>query len=93
MGNSPLVLTAGALNSNTQGVANTFPFPPAPCGSVILDMAVMERLKEALLKRDEKGLALCLDSAQGCSGTSLGGWRAERVVEAVSLLPLVGRTV
>lgn len=42
---------------------NTFPLPPAPCGSVILDIAVMERLKETLLKRDEKGLTLCLDSA------------------------------
>lgn len=54
VGNSPLVLTAGAVNSNTQGVANTFPFPPAPSSSVILDIAVMERLKETLLKRDEK---------------------------------------
>lgn len=32
----------------------------------------MERLKEILLKRDEKGLTLCLDSPRGCSGTGFG---------------------
>lgn len=93
MSNSPLVLTAGAVSSNTQGVANTFPFPPTPYGSVILDIAVMERLKETLLKRDEKGLIPCLDSAQGCRGMGFGGWSVESVVETVSLLPLVSRTV
>lgn len=93
VGNSPLVLTAGVLYSNTQGAANTFPFPPAPCGSVILDIAVMERLKETLLKWDEKGLTLCLDSARGCSGMGFGGWSAERVAETASPLPPVGRTV
>lgn len=32
----------------------------------------MERLEETLLKRDEKGWALCLDPAQGCSETGFG---------------------
>lgn len=53
----------------------------------------MERLKETLLKRDEKGLIPCLDSAQGCRGMGFGGWSVESVVETVSLLPLVSRTV
>lgn len=54
----------------------------------------MERLKNPTpLKGDEKGLILSLGSAQGCSGMRFGGWSAERVVETVSLLPLVGRTV
>lgn len=69
VGNSALVLTAGALSSNTGSSHSPAARPLRQCH---IGHRCNGKVKGNLVEKRWKGWALCLDSAQGCSETGFG---------------------